>query len=121
MNSNEARLFSTLIVWVAITVIAVSLMIFGVQLEGFMAAFMPILLVVAGLSSMRYIWRDSSHEQEVAAVEKAKRKNRIEYLMATLDEAELADLRARLSADGEMLPLNDLLAEYEQSNQRRTG
>lgn len=122
MNNNEVRLFSTLIVWAAITIIAVSLMIFNVQIEGFMAVFMPILLVLAGLSSMRYIWRESSHQQVNDTAGKAKRKSRVEHLVATLDEDELAELRTRLVADhdGEVVPLDDLLAEYEQGG-RRSG
>lgn len=122
MNNNEVRLFSTLIVWTAITIIAISLMIFNVELEGFMAVFIPILLILAGLSSMRYIWRDSSQESRGESVEKAKRKSRIEHLVATLNEDELAELRNRLMAgyDGEAVPLNDLLAEYEQGG-RRSG
>jgi hypothetical protein len=120
MNSNEARLFSTLIVWSAITILGVSLMIFNVQLYGFMAVFMPVLLLFAGLSSMRFIWRESSLGSSSESAGKAKRKNRIENLMATLDENELAELRAHLRADhdGEVMPLNDLLAEYEQRKRR---
>lgn len=122
MNNNEVRLFSTLIVWTAITVIAISLMIFNVELEGFMAVFIPILLILAGLSSMRYIWRDSSQDSRSESIEKAKRKSRIEHLVATLNEDELAELRNRLMAgyDGEAVPLDDLLAEYEQGG-RHSG
>lgn len=116
MNSNEARLFSTLIVWVAITVIAVALLVFNVTLEGFMAFFLPVLLFFAGMSSMRYIWRESDRGFSRERVEKTKRKSRVERLMATLDEHELAELRAQLMADydGEAVPLDELLAEYEQ-------
>lgn len=122
MNNNEVRLFSTLIVWTAITVIAISLMIFNVELEGFMAVFIPILLILAGLSSMRYIWRDSGQDSRSESIEKAKRKSRIEHLVATLNEDELAELRSRLVAgyDGEAVPLDDLLAEYERGG-RRSG
>lgn len=122
MNNNEVRLFSTLIVWTAITVIAISLMIFNVELEGFMAVFIPILLILAGLSSMRYIWRDSGQDSRSESIEKAKRKSRIEHLVATLNEDELAELRSRLVAgyDGEAVPLDDLLAEYEREG-RRSG
>ncbi|MCB9456647.1 MAG: hypothetical protein H6671_11730 [Anaerolineaceae bacterium] len=122
MNNNEVRLFSTLIVWTAITVIAISLMIFNVELEGFMAVFIPILLILAGLSSMRYIWRDSGQDSRSESIEKAKRKSRIEHLVATLNEDELAELHSRLVAgyDGEAVPLDDLLAEYERGG-RRSG
>ena len=90
MNSNEARFFSTLIVWSAITIIVVTMMFTHVVIDGPMEVLLPLLLLIAPLASTRYIWRGTAAETSRMDAEKSKRKTRVERIVANLDEDELA-------------------------------
>lgn len=109
METNLARLITTGIIWTVLLLMAVTAMVTGTDIN-----FWVILIGLgAGMVTTMFIW-DSSNSKPATSAEKSKRSGRVDRMLDKLSEAELDELRARLvESDGEMLSLNDLMAERE--------
>jgi hypothetical protein len=83
-------------------------------------------LILAATLSTYFIWRNAHIEADApaqnkrAANVKSKRGSRVEQVVNALDEDEIAELRARLTAadDGEAIPLETLLAQRDDAYRR---
>lgn len=109
MDRNLARLITTAIIWTALAVMGITAMVTNTDLD-----FWVVLIgLAAGTVSTMFIWDD--HATGVAgSAEKSKRSGRVDRVLEKLNNAELEELRARLTeSDGEMLTLDQLLAERE--------
>mgnify|MGYP001175484672 CR=1 FL=1 len=110
MVSNWSRVISTIFVWLmGVTIIHTTRQPFGGGFE----TVMIVAMVIAGLIlSTRWIWLSGTH---VATTEKLAEKgkrgasDRVSRLVESLSDEELAQLRARLSEQERMVPLEDLL------------
>lgn len=115
MDNNLTRLISTAVIWTALTIILVA-MVVNNALDFWMAA----LTVGSGVGVTAVVWFSqpgNSQAARLAEAEKAKRRGRVDRVLERLNEAELAELRARLAeTDGELLTLEELV----QDEDRRT-
>lgn len=82
-------------------------------------------LILAATLSTYFIWRNAHLEADAPAQHKrsavkSKRGSRVEQVVNALDEDEIAELRSRLmSADeGEVIPLETLLAQRDEAYRR---
>lgn len=110
MESNLARMITTAVIWTALLLMAVTAMVTKTSVDFWMI----LIGLGAGMVTTMFVW-DSSNRRPADSSEKSKRSGRVDSLLNKLSEAELDELRARLieSSDGEMLSLNDVLAERE--------
>jgi hypothetical protein len=111
MNETEARVASTAFVWLSFTVIAVTAMVRDLNIDNFMGAFLAFMLVIAAISSTKYIWRGVRRDDAAEEAEKTKRSGRVDRMLERLNERELDELRSRLinDSDGEAVSLEDVL------------
>ncbi|HEX2907462.1 MAG TPA: hypothetical protein VHO69_11410 [Phototrophicaceae bacterium] len=113
MDSNLARMVSTVVIWTGLTIMAITGMITGAFIDFWMA----LLVVGAATVATTFIWgsgRASSADINLQNLEKQKREDKVERVLNKLSKAELAELRARLSeSDGELLTLEELVEEQE--------
>ncbi len=111
MERRDPKLVATAIIWIAFTVVSMGL-IFSNQEFNFLLA--AVLIGGAALGTFA-IWERDDDKTEKEEAEKAKRRSRVERMLETLDERDLAELRARLTSesDGEAVSLDELLNEME--------
>ena len=113
MNS-VTKLAATFIIWTAFTIIMTTGNSPLAQATGGSAVMMTVVLAIAAGASSIAIWQggEKSNSKHVA-VDKAKRtRTRVGRFVDTLSDDEIAELRARLTAeDGEVVPLDDLLSQ----------
>lgn len=108
MDRNLARMITTAIIWGVLLLMAVTAMVTHTSMDFWMI----LLGLAAGTISTLFIWDD--HATVATSAEKSKRSGRVDQVLKRLNDAELDELRARLvESDGEMLSLNELLAERE--------
>jgi hypothetical protein len=109
MDRNLTRMITTAIIWGVLLLMAVTAMVTHTDLD-----FWVILLgLAAGTVSTLFIWDDSATVITDSG-EKSKRSGRVDRVLKRLNDAELDELRERLlDSDGEMLTLDELLAERE--------
>ncbi|GIL12608.1 MAG: hypothetical protein BroJett038_13280 [Chloroflexota bacterium] len=139
MDNNMTRLISTAVIWTALTIILVAMvvnnaldfwlaqhryasrqkkvaMVVNNALDFWMAA----LTIGSGVGVTAVVWfsqMGNSQADRLAEAEKVKRRGRVDRVLERLNEAELAELRARLAeTDGELLTLEELV----QDEDRRT-
>lgn len=110
MQSEITRLLTTGFIWIATTLIVVATTQGGVVQDENAVILVAIAMLGAALST-RYVWRTT--EARIDEAEKSKRhgSRRVQRLVSSLSDDELEELRARLSADGEVMPLEALLSE----------
>lgn len=115
MGSNTTRLITSAIIWTALTAIIITGMLSGIEMNFIVLA----VILGAGALSTMAVWDQKSDTADKEA-EKAKRRGRVDTFLDGLSEAELNDLRARLDvSDGEVLGLDDLLAERDRRTRGR--
>lgn len=109
MSSGD-RLKALLIVWVAFALAAMAT-VGGTPLqeENVVIAFF---LVIAALVATRYITNAPGAEAEEVGKAKSRRVDRV---LASLNEDELDVLRQRLSEDGELVSLDEVLRKERKS------
>jgi hypothetical protein len=117
MTPTEAKVTATSVIWVGITVIMITAMLTHVNVDGGLGVILGAFIIGGALFGTQAIWRSGTKEGEIERDEKSKRRSRVDQLIERLDERDIAELRARLTApdDGEMTSLEDLL----DSNSRR--
>lgn len=114
MDGNLARMISTVIIWAALTAIAMTAIISGAEVNFIVAAIVMGTAMVATIS----IW-DKAEKGEEKSAEKLKRRGRVDRMLESLSDAELDELRARLTeSDGEMVGLDELLQEQRRRTRR---
>lgn len=115
MNSNLTRLIATAIIWTALTAIVMTGMLMNTDMNFIILA----IIFGAGVVGTISVWESAKNDAAQEA-EKTKRRGRVDRLLDGLSDAELDDLRARLGAsDGEVLGLDDLLAERDRRTRGR--
>jgi len=120
MNSGM-KLAATFIIWTAFTIIMTTGHSPLAEATGGAAVMMTVVLAIAAAASSVAVWQ--SGEQNALkreAAEKAKRtRTRVGRFVDTLSNEEIAELRARLTADdGEVVPLDALLSQQGKSQYR---
>lgn len=121
MSNNEARVFGTFLVWTALTIILVTAMVTGVQIDSIPRFLGIVTLVVAGSVSTSAIWKSRGEEStDARRAEKTKRRSKLDRMLATLDDHDLEELRSRLmsEADGETVSLEELMTERDRRQRR---
>lgn len=111
MSTNDARAFSTMIIWAAFTAVMLGVLATADNTStGFMMIF-GIMLGVMAMSATRMVWKYSRESDSPENSEKAKRRNRLDKFVDNLSPNEIEDLRERLSSesDGEVVSLDDVL------------
>jgi hypothetical protein len=116
MDDNTTKLSATGIIWAACAVVIVGAFV----TMSFQFGWVPILAIIilmtlAALAGTQMVWKRYATSPE--EIEKAKRRSRIEYFLDTVDDRELAELRARLidEQDGEMISLEELSSRQGKS------
>jgi multisubunit Na+/H+ antiporter MnhF subunit len=118
MTDTQARALTTTIIWIIFAAIAITALVAGQRVDDGVVIATMISTVIACLAGTNMVWRGTyGHDGAIAEAEKTKRRTRVERVLDSMDERELDELRARLSeSDGEMISLDDVLAERR--NQR---
>ena len=120
MNSGM-KLAATFIIWTAFTIIMTTGHSPLAEATGGAAVMMTVVLAIAAAVSSVAVWQGGEQNTlKREAAEKAKRtRTRVGRFVDTLSNEEIAELRARLTADdGEVVPLDDLLQEHRQNRKR---
>lgn len=110
MMSTLSRLIATGIIWAMTPLIIVAATDSAVR-DGNAVVLVAIVMIAAALST-RSVW-NAIPGGALEAGEKTKRtgSRRVRRLVESLTDDELDELRARLSDDGEVVPLDTLLAQ----------
>ena len=117
MFNNLMRLIATGMIWGALTLVMVALIVTP-NWADFTLIVVGAILGTAAYLSTKSVWKNP--ESEFSEAEKAKRRTRVERMLARLNDGDLDELRSRLAeSDGEMVQLDDLLAGREQPASRR--
>jgi hypothetical protein len=115
MDSHHAaaRVFATLFIWAAVTILGIGTLVNSTFLGGGPVIIIMVLLVGAAATATQNVWRSDFGSR--AAAEKIKRRTRVDRMMDKLSETEVEELRARLMAetDGEQVTLDELMTEHE--------
>ncbi|MEM9955783.1 MAG: hypothetical protein AAF846_29560 [Chloroflexota bacterium] len=114
MNSDEMRLQATKAVWVALTLIFVTMFVVaGVFGDGIEAGhvWLGIILAGAGMGSTSFIWGDGnkSDETETGEMQEKAKRDQIDAVLRDLSDEDLVRLKQRLE-DGTID--DDLLYEH---------
>jgi hypothetical protein len=112
MNS-VAQVLATLFIWGASSAMVTA---FSIQnnVSGFNFVILIAIVMASAVSATRFVWRGpaaAAVEAAYSSSEKTKRaaNQRLQRVMNSLSDDEIAELRARLSADDEMVPLESLM------------
>jgi hypothetical protein len=111
-SSSVARIFATMFIWAAVTILGASTLLSSGNLGGAPVVIIMVLLIGAAASLTQFFWK-MTDERDMA--EKSKRHSRIDQLLVNLNDEDITELRARLmaEADGEQVTLDELMTEHE--------
>lgn len=110
MLTNLSRMLTTAFIWGVTPLIILAATESAVR-DQYAVLLVTIVMIVAGAST-HAVWKGGDNAA-TAPADKHKRtgSRRVRRLVDSLSDDELDELRARLSADGEVVPLETLLAE----------
>lgn len=113
MRNDWARALTTLVVWLMVA----SMMYVALDraADGMVQGVVAFLLLAGAYVTTQAIWKQS-RPAELQAAEKTKRRGKVDLFMQSLDDRELAELRARLIDDtgDEQVSLDELLRQQRQ-------
>ncbi len=113
MDDNTTKLSATAVIWTAFAVILIGAFVTLSSYGWIPIVIVIVLMTMAALAGTRMIWR--GYATSVVEVRKAKRRSRVERVLDSMDEGELEELRARLTSDGEVVSLDDILSRPNSS------
>lgn len=113
MVSTIARVIATGVIWAMTPLIILAAT--DTAVRDMNAVILVAIVMIAAALSTRSVW-NADPDSALSATEKSKRtgSRRVRRLMDRLSDDELAELRARLSDDGEVVPLDSLLSQQQQ-------